>query len=96
VAVSTGGNLLGFAEKRKMGEGIINTGIYLFRHSLLKQFPNREPLSMEKEVFPALLDRGLLLKVQVAEAPFLDIGTPESLAQAESFIQQNRAQFYPQ
>jgi NDP-sugar pyrophosphorylase family protein len=29
------------------------------------------------------------LKVCVTDAPFLDIGTPESLAQAGAFIQQN-------
>jgi D-glycero-alpha-D-manno-heptose 1-phosphate guanylyltransferase len=51
------------------------------------------PLSFEQEVFPQLISRGFLLKVRAVDAPFLDIGTPESLRQAESFVQQNRAQF---
>jgi NDP-sugar pyrophosphorylase family protein len=33
------------------------------------------------------------LKVVTTEAPFLDIGTPESLPQAEAFIRQNLGYF---
>ncbi len=51
------------------------------------------PLSFEQEVFPQLIAQGVVLKVCAVDAPFLDIGTPESLRQAESFVQENRAQF---
>jgi NDP-sugar pyrophosphorylase family protein len=34
-----------------------------------------------------------LLKVCAVDAPFLDIGTPESLREAQSFVEQNRARF---
>ena len=87
-----GGELLRFAEKRA-GSGIINTGVYFLKHSLVAQFPEKVPLSLEKEVFPALTTQGALLKVNVMDAPFLDIGTPESLPLAESFIQNNIEQF---
>lgn len=81
-------NLLSFAEKQQ-GSGVINAGVYLLRQSLLEKFPNQVPLSFEQEVFPTLLARDVRLKVHIVEAPFLDIGTPESLAQAEIFIEQN-------
>jgi NDP-sugar pyrophosphorylase family protein len=45
-------------------------------------------VSFEYDIFPSLLQQQICLKVHPVEAPFLDIGTPESLAQAEAFIQQ--------
>ena len=92
LAIGPAGELRGFIEKRP-GKGVINAGVYLLRDSLVRQFPGTLPLSFEQEVFPQLIARGLLLKVCAVEAPFLDIGTPESLRQAESFVEQNRAQF---
>lgn len=88
LAIDQSGNLLSFAEKRE-GEGIINGGVYLFRHRVLDQFPSGFPLSFEYDVFPTLLQQNFCFKVHQVEAPFLDIGTPESLPQAEAFIQQN-------
>lgn len=86
------GNLSCFAEKRP-GQGIISTGVYLFRDSLLKQFPTKVPLSLEQEVFPALTAAGVSLKVLRMNIPFLDIGTPDTLREADLFIQNNIAQF---
>jgi len=82
------GEIVGFAEK-KPGAGVINAGIYLFRASTIGKFPRKIPLSFETEVFPALLAQGSRMKVCVTDAPFLDIGTPESLPLAESFIRQH-------
>jgi NDP-sugar pyrophosphorylase family protein len=87
-----GGRLERFAEKRP-GQGVISTGIYLFRDSLVKKFPGKIPLSLESEVFPALTAAGESLKVLRINAPFLDIGTPDTLREADIFIQQNMAQF---
>lgn len=84
------GELVRFEEKRS-GAGVINSGVYLLRHSLVKEFAIDSPLSFEHEVFPALLHKGIRLKVHTVNAPFLDIGTPESLPLAESFILQNLA-----
>jgi D-glycero-alpha-D-manno-heptose 1-phosphate guanylyltransferase len=92
LAIGPSGELQGFLEKRP-GKGVINAGMYLLRDSLLRQFPDRLPLSFEAEVFPQLIGQGALIKVCAVDAPFLDIGTPESLRQAEAFVQANRAQF---
>ena len=92
LTLGPGAELRGFAEKQP-GPGVINAGIYLLRDTLVRQLPGQWPLSFEQEVFPRLLAQGCALKVCVVEAPFLDIGTPESLRQAEAFVQQNRAQF---
>jgi NDP-sugar pyrophosphorylase family protein len=86
------GRLLCFAEKRP-GRGVINSGIYLLRGRLLAQFGRERPLSLEQHVFPALVGAGVGLRVLTIDTPFLDIGTPETLPQADLFIQQNLARF---
>ncbi|MGD2183390.1 nucleotidyltransferase family protein [Lusitaniella coriacea] len=92
LACNSQGNLLRFAEKRP-GCGTINAGVYLLRHAVLEEFPSTIPLSFEQDVFPDLLARETNFKIESCEAPFLDIGTPESLPQAETFIEKNRDWF---
>ena len=91
--VGSSGALLGFAEK-KPGAGLINAGVYLLRPSLLAKFPAQRPLSFETDVFPELLKSSTSMQVVTTTgAPFLDIGAPETLAQAEQFIAENNAHF---
>ena len=88
------GELAGFNEKQP-GAGVINAGVYLFRAPAIGLFPDKTPLSFETDVFPALLARQARFKVCVTNAPFLDIGTPESLPLAEDFIRRTRTFFKP-
>jgi D-glycero-alpha-D-manno-heptose 1-phosphate guanylyltransferase len=85
LAIGEDARLLGFREKQP-GEGVINAGVYFFRRAVLDRFPAKQPLSMEVDVFPSLLNAGADLRVVAVDAPFLDIGTPESVVQAESFV----------
>ena len=87
-----GGRLECFAEKRP-GQGVISTGVYLFREALVGQFPAQVPLSLEQEVFPALTASGVSLQVLRMHRPFLDIGTPDTLREADQFIRQNLRRF---
>lgn len=74
-----------FAEKGKStGPGLINAGIYLLKRSALEGIPAGSVFSMERVVFPDLVGAGLY--GYAVEAPFLDIGTPESYAAAEIFF----------
>jgi NDP-sugar pyrophosphorylase family protein len=93
ISQNASGELTGFNEK-KSGAGNINAGVYLFRDVTLKKFPAKSPLSFETDVFPALIKGGVRLKTIVTDAPFLDIGTPESLPQAEDFIHKNLPKFF--
>ncbi|MCS6814440.1 MAG: nucleotidyltransferase family protein [Cyanobacteria bacterium] len=79
------GNLVGFTEKCP-GAGLINAGVYLLKHGLLLKFPQIRPASFEYDIFPALIARSVKLRIHTITAPFLDIGTPESLPQRERFI----------
>ncbi len=94
VSQNARGDLAGFSEKQP-GAGLINAGVYLFRPSAVAKFPRATPLSFETDVFPALAAGHARLKVCVTNAPFLDIGTPESLPLAEAFIRRNADFFEP-
>jgi D-glycero-alpha-D-manno-heptose 1-phosphate guanylyltransferase len=82
------GNILHFNEKRP-GAGIINAGIYIFRKKCLEVFPRKNPLSFEFDVFPALLSIGKKIRVIETDAPFIDIGLPETVKLAEAFIKKH-------
>jgi NDP-sugar pyrophosphorylase family protein len=74
-----------FEEKaRSAGGGLINAGIYVLEREVVEGIPAGRAVSMEREVFPALIGRGL--KGHVSDGRFIDIGTPESLARAEAFF----------
>ena len=92
IIFSESGQLLRFEEKQP-GAGAINAGIYLLRDHLVKTFSSARPLSFEKDVFPKLLTEGRLIRSQVTQAAFLDIGTPETIRLAEAFITENEDQF---
>lgn len=77
-----------FVEKQP-GSGIINAGVYLLDSSVLDLIPADRSVSLEREVFPTLTRSGPGLIVHRFNAPFLDIGTPESLALADAFVRRN-------
>jgi D-glycero-alpha-D-manno-heptose 1-phosphate guanylyltransferase len=76
--------LTGFREKRP-GAGVINAGVYAFNHEVVRTMPATRPLSFEYDIFPGLAAGGRVA-VRTVSAPFIDIGTPETLADAERFI----------
>ena len=88
LVVTPNGTLLEFAEKRP-GPALINAGVYWFAPGIRARFPQRQPCSFETDVFPALLASEYRVGVVPVEASFIDIGTPDSLANAELFVRQN-------
>lgn len=86
------GRLKGFSEKRS-GSGLINAGVYLLRGNLPAKFPSYRPLSFEMDVFPYLLAENSKIHVCSVDAAFLDIGTEETLRQADDFISTHRELF---
>ena len=70
-----------FREKTIQQEmGLVNTGIYVFDRQLLSLIPEG-PSSLEKDVFPVLLPRGVRAVEQ--SGLFIDIGIPEDYARAQ-------------
>jgi D-glycero-alpha-D-manno-heptose 1-phosphate guanylyltransferase len=79
------GTLQSFAEKRP-GAGLINAGVYWLGADCRHGFPPQRPLSFEFDVFPHFIAKGMRIGVVPVSAPFIDIGSPSSLAKAEAFI----------
>ena len=80
------GRLAGFREKVP-GKGLVNGGVYLFRTAMLRALGERGACSIEYDLFPEMIRGGADLRVvPVADAPFIDIGTPDTLRAAESFV----------
>jgi len=78
------GRVRAFVEKRAAGgPGSINAGVYWLPVSTFRDVA-RLPCSLEHDVLPRLVGRGLV--ALRTGAAFLDIGTPESFAQCEAFF----------
>lgn len=85
VSVDSDGAVLEFREKGKdFGPGWINAGVYFFAREVIEMIPENQPVSLEYDVFPKLIGRGLC--AFPSEGRFLDIGTPEDFALAETFF----------
>lgn len=85
VQVDRDGKVTDFREKGTgQGLGWINAGIYLLSRDLLAEIPANRTVSLEREVFPNWIGRGLY--GFQSEARFMDIGTPEAYASAQSFF----------
>lgn len=90
VELAADGRVLAFVEKGgEATPGWINAGIYLLQRDALAEWPSHgEPISIERQIFPTWQSRGQLWGHAQGAAPFIDIGTPESFAAAESFLRQ--------
>ncbi|MFO0796166.1 MAG: nucleotidyltransferase family protein [Gemmataceae bacterium] len=66
------------------GEGWINAGVYLIPRERLADIPAGRSVSLEREVLPAWVAAPGV--VGVPGGRFIDIGTPESFAEAEAFF----------
>jgi len=84
VALGKEGIVERFIEKGQIGAGLVNAGVYLLRAQALSGLPLDRSTSLEREVFPGLA--GHSLHGFICNAPFLDIGTPESYSSAEHFF----------
>lgn len=81
------GRILAFEEKSsEPGPKWINGGVYLLSEKFLASMPAIAPLSIERDVFPQQLEEGLF--AYKTQGRFIDIGLPESLAEAQSFFAQ--------
>jgi mannose-1-phosphate guanylyltransferase len=82
VVVDETGSIRSFIEKNPdfQGPALVNAGVYLFSATLLDQIAAGQSVSLEHDVFARLPPRSLA--AFTGRFRFVDIGTPESLAQA--------------
>jgi mannose-1-phosphate guanylyltransferase len=77
------GRVVEFREKpTELVPGDINAGTYVLDPAPLRDWPSGESLSIERRIFPALIQAGRPLYGFVSDAYWLDLGTPEKYLQA--------------
>jgi NDP-sugar pyrophosphorylase family protein len=81
------GEVVGFIEKPSPGlapTNWINAGIYVLEPTLLKRIPPRVNVSIEREVFPRMVETRGSLYAFSGRGYWLDIGTPAKYLQAHA------------
>jgi len=85
VRLSETNEILGFEEKISSDKlTIINSGIYLFETDILSEISADENISLEHDVFPSLIGKGMY--GYITNEKLFDIGTPERLSIARNFF----------
>jgi len=95
VALDGAGRVVSFLEKtERVGAGpqmsqTINGGLYVLDRSVLQLIPGATKVSIEKEVFPALIGKGIYgFK---SRGYFIDVGVPEDLERAQTELPEHFA-----
>ncbi len=69
------------------GEGLyLNTGIYVLSGALVERIPAGRPVSLDREILPALVAEGAPVFGRPPEDEVLDSGTPEKDARARAWF----------
>lgn len=96
VTLDSSSRITGFYEKvdarvpGQNGSRQINAGIYVLEPAILDLIPESQQVSIEKEVFPALLSSGRMLGGCPLDGFFVDIGTPEGYEAFREYRKERR------
>jgi mannose-1-phosphate guanylyltransferase len=82
------GRVQRFREKAGSASGWINGGVYVLEPEILALIPARRQVSIERETFPAALERGWHLFGHPTEGFFVDIGTPAGYRRFQQYIKE--------
>jgi NDP-sugar pyrophosphorylase family protein len=79
VELAADGSIRAFLEKdpRRLS-GLVSAGIYVVERWVVDTIPPARPVSLEREVWPGLLDGRL--RGRILSGPFTDMGVPEAYA----------------
>lgn len=79
------GRVLGFIEKPRRDlalTNLVNAGVYVLEPSVLARMPPGEVWSVERQLFPGMVEEGGGLYAMGTEGYWMDIGTPDKYLQA--------------
>ncbi len=88
ITIDRRSEIIFFNEKGSfMRNSLINGGVYLFSKSVFSMMPKKEKFSLEYDLFPQMVGRGLY----GCKEPgfFIDIGTPERYFAAKKYFSKN-------
>ena len=89
VEYDTSGYVVSFKEKPKPGETFsksINAGIYIFEPAIFKMIAVDRAISIEREIFPKLIEEAKKIGAYQSGSYWMDIGTIEKYRQAHKDI----------
>ncbi|MER3396169.1 MAG: hypothetical protein C4318_04385 [Acidimicrobiia bacterium] len=92
------GEVLDFIEKPSLEEAptnFVNGGIYVIERDILALIPEGVPYSFERELFPKLLEDGVLVVGYKSSSYWLDVGTPAKYLQAHNDLMSGRLHVQP-
>ena len=85
VPIDSDGRVTAFLEKMdKPIANTINAGCYVFHPRVIQDIPAETVVSIEREIFPTLVDQGRSIYAVVDDSYWIDIGTPSALLRASS------------
>ena len=92
VPIDEEGRVTAFLEKMDHPiTNTINAGCYVFHPRVIEQIPAESVVSIEREIFPALIDEGRRVFAVVEDSYWLDIGTPSALLKGSRDLVQGTA-----
>jgi mannose-1-phosphate guanylyltransferase len=89
IACDKKGYAKSFIEKPEPNEDAshyVNAGIYIFEPGILDEIPQNKVISVERDIFPKLLDKGLKIAVFRDDSYWIDIGTIKKYLQTHKDI----------
>ena len=92
VDLDEAGRVRAFVEKPPPGEAptnLVNAGTYVLEPAVLDRIPAGRRVSIEREVFPGLVQSGLL-QAMASDAYWIDAGTPAKYLQAHADLVSGR------
>jgi mannose-1-phosphate guanylyltransferase len=96
VPTEADGRVREFREKpSELVPGDINAGTYVLEPGAIRAWEPGRNVSIEREIFPDLIERGLPVYGFVSDAYWMDLGTPEKYLQAHFDILDGRVGFEP-
>jgi mannose-1-phosphate guanylyltransferase len=83
VTLDDDGRVVEFREKpAEAMPGLVNAGTYVLEPEAVHGVTRDRPVSIEREVFPALIAAGAVVKAFVSDHYWIDLGTPDSYLRA--------------
>lgn len=90
------GRVLEFREKpAELIPGDVNAGTYVLDPAVLDGWTRGVNASIERDIFPSLIEQGSAVYGFVSDAYWIDLGTPESYLRAHFDILEGRVAFEP-
>jgi D-glycero-alpha-D-manno-heptose 1-phosphate guanylyltransferase len=87
VKVNGGQRIVSFEEKTPgQAAEYVNAGMYLFKRELIYSIQENKTISLEKELLPIFLEKGVY--GHVSHGRFMDIGVPDTYSMAQKFFRE--------